>query len=128
MISIPVNDNNGKEAVICEHFGHAPYFALVNTENGEISEIKFIVNPFEDHAPGQIPSFLNDNGAKVIIARGMGGRAKDFFAGFGIETVTGANGNVGEIVKKYLSGALTSKEYTPEDKMHHHDDGHNCNH
>jgi len=128
MITIPVNDNTGKSSTVCEHFGHAPYFAFIKTEGKNIEEINFLKNPFEDHAPGQIPSFLNDNGTKVIIARGMGGRAKDFFKNFGIDVVTGATGSIEEIMNLYLNSDLVSKDYTPEDKLHHHGEGHDCNH
>lgn len=119
-IAIPVMNSDGLKSVISEHFGHAEYFAFVDVENKEIKNIEIEANPFEEHDPGQIPSYVNDKGANVLIARGMGGRAKTFFAQFGIDTVTGASGVLGEIITAYVNGNLGSVDYEPTDKHLHH--------
>ena len=91
-IAIPIIDNKGLESIISEHFGHAPYFAFVVTENREIVSHEIEANPFEDHQPGQIPEYVKSRGANVIITRGMGGRAKQFFDSLGVQAFTGADG------------------------------------
>ena len=51
--------------------------------------------------------YSNDQqGVKVMIAGGMGGRAIQFFQQFGIEPITGATGTVSEALDLYLSGRL----------------------
>lgn len=115
-IAVPVMSADGLNSIISEHFGHAPYFAFVEIDEKKIVNIEFEVNPFEDHAPGQIPSYINDKGGNVLIARGMGGRAKTFFEQFGIETVTGASGELGKIVNAYIENRISSVDYEPADK------------
>ena len=67
-----------------------------------------MTNPFyEAHGqPGQVPGFIRDQGAQVIIAGGMGQRAVGFFNEFGIEAVTGAAGKVDAVINAYLNGNL----------------------
>jgi len=120
MISIPVLTNDGLNSRICEHFGHTPFFAFVSIEKGEISLISVDENPFEHHGPGDIPQFLKEKGASVIISRGMGQRAKDFFDQLGIEVVTGASGTVQELTEAYIQKTLQSRDYTPSDHGEHH--------
>lgn len=119
-IAIPIIDNAGLESRISEHFGHAPYFAFVVAENGGILSHEIVANPFEEHQPGQIPDFVKSHDAHVIITRGMGGRAKQFFQAMGIEAITGAEGTVKEIVESYLKGKLQSRDYEPEGHGQHH--------
>ena len=107
-IAVAAEDDRGLESLVSAHFGRAPYYAVVEASGAEITSCRMVDNPFfTDHgSPGQVPSFVNDQGADVIIAGGMGGRAVGFFEQFSIEPVTGAVGTVGECVIKYLKGEL----------------------
>ena len=46
-IIIPVEDESGLEAHLAEHFGRAPYFALVDFENGKVTAVKTEANTSE---------------------------------------------------------------------------------
>jgi len=121
-IAIPVNENNGLKSTICEHFGHTPFFAFVDLDKEKIEKIDIVKNPFESHAPGEIPTFIKENKANIMVSRGMGGRAVSFFEQFGIKVIKGAYGSVEEIIKKMIEGNLMSIDsYEPPDKEHHHD-------
>jgi predicted Fe-Mo cluster-binding NifX family protein len=61
---------------------------------------------YGNHQPGQMPMFIRDLGANVILAGGMGPRAIDMFHGFGIEVATGAVGNIGKVLDAYLRGEV----------------------
>ena len=101
-IAIPVAMNR-----LSPHFGHAESFALINVDKnkGEIGEARFLTAP--DHQPGLLPAWLKQEGADLVIAGGMGMRAKDIFKQNGIEVVVGAGGGTPEeIVKAYLAGKL----------------------
>jgi ATP-binding protein involved in chromosome partitioning len=90
---------------LCMHFGHCEQFTLVDVEDGKILKVATQVPP--PHEPGVLPRWLHEQGATMIIAGGMGSRAKDFFTQFGIEVVTGAQGlSPEEIVLSYLRGSL----------------------
>ncbi len=43
------------------------------------------------HEPGLLPTWLQEQGADIIIAGGMGSRAQELFLGKGIHVVTGAS-------------------------------------
>jgi len=92
---------------LCLHFGHCEKFAIVevDVENKTITATDFLTPPM--HEPGVLPRWLNEQGAKVIIASGMGQRAHGLFAENGIEVVVGAPSETPEnIVSAYLAGTL----------------------
>jgi len=107
-IALAVEDTGGLDAVISQHFGRCPYYTLVEVNEDEITNVAIEKNPFyENHGqPGQVPNFINELGAQVMIAGGMGPKAIEFFGQFGIQVVTGASGKTGEAVKTFLAGQL----------------------
>ena len=79
-IAVTSENNNGLESTVAQHFGHAPFFIFVEVENGKVTSTQGVVNPFADgHAPGQMPGFIHEQKANVILSGGMGGRAIQFF-------------------------------------------------
>ena len=73
-IAITAENNNGLESTVAHHFGHAPYFILVDVENGEVTASQSVGNPFlNGHAPGQVPGFIKEQNADVMLSGGMGG-------------------------------------------------------
>ncbi len=107
-IAVAVDDDGGLNANVSAHFGRCPYYTIVEVENDSINLSYKVENPyFQAHgSPGQVPEFIRDQNADVIIAGGMGQRAVGFFDQFGIEAVTGASGKVETVVKAYLKGTL----------------------
>ncbi|HYN76236.1 MAG TPA: NifB/NifX family molybdenum-iron cluster-binding protein [Lamprocystis sp. (in: g-proteobacteria)] len=124
-IAITAETNDGLDSQVAQHFGHAPYFVLVDVEDGAALAARSIANPFaEDHQPGQIPDFIKQQEANVMLSGGMGGRAIEFFAQAGIKTATGASGTVRQSLEKYLGGTLTAVAPCNESEAHGHDHGH----
>jgi predicted Fe-Mo cluster-binding NifX family protein len=105
-VALPVDENLGLESPMSGHFGRAKYFAFVEVEGNEIKGVKVVPVPFEEHGPGDLPNFMRENGAEVVIVYGMGRKAMEYFKGFGIEVVTGAHGKVGEVVKAFIDQVL----------------------
>lgn len=116
-IAVASEGNQGLEAMISQHFGRCPYYILVDVEGGKIKEVKVADNPFygSHDIPGQVPGFIHGQGAQVIIAGGMGPQAIAFFNQFGIETVTGASGQVRDALNSYLGGRLSGAQSCQED-------------
>jgi predicted Fe-Mo cluster-binding NifX family protein len=111
-IAITAETNNGLDSVVAQHFGHAPYFVFVQVENNETTDVQGLANPFaEAHQPGQIPGFIQQQQAHVILSGGMGGRAIQFFEQAGIQAVTGASGTARQALEHYFGGKL--KEAAP---------------
>lgn len=103
-IAIPMADGR-----LCMHFGHCQQFALVQVDEAAktITATDYLTPP--PHEPGVLPRWLHQQGAQVIIAGGMGQRAKDLFAQSGIAVVVGAPAEaVEDIVAAYLAGTLES--------------------
>ena len=124
-IAVPIEEVNGLESRICEHFGRAPYFAIVTVE-GEEAKIDVYENPaLQDHRPGLLPEMLRSLGVEKLIARGVGRRAEILFNELGIEVIKGVSGTLGEALERFLEGTLTGNpDYEPEDKhgeCEHHD-------
>ena len=106
---------------VFEHFGRAPYYIIVeiDPEKKEIISVSALENPLiEEHMPEQIPALLAENKINVLIAMGVGRRARSFFEEYGISVITGAEGLIKDIIDKYLKGELRSIPYEPKEKWH----------
>jgi predicted Fe-Mo cluster-binding NifX family protein len=105
-IAIPLAD--GK---LSAHFGHCERFVLLDVDPAAktIRAREELVAP--PHEPGLLPRWLSERGATLIIAGGMGGRARQLFAQNGIEVVVGAPAEAPDaLVEAYLGGTLRSGE------------------
>jgi predicted Fe-Mo cluster-binding NifX family protein len=106
-IAVTAENNLGLESTVCEHFGHSPYFVLVDVDDGLVAGTSAVANPFYDnHQPGQVPAFIHSQNAGVIVSGGMGANAIAYFGQYGIEVATGATGTVRSAVEQYLRGEL----------------------
>lgn len=122
-IAITADTNNGLESIVAHHFGHAPYFILVDVEENNVKAVQGVANPFVNgHAPGQVPGFIKSQNADVMLSGGMGGRAIQFFEQVGIKAATGANGTVQQALENYLGGALEGAAPCDESVAHGHGD------
>src|SRR6056297_1960790 len=92
---------------VAQHFGRCEKYTLIEVNDGEIVNKEIVANP--GHEPGVLPKYLNEQGVNVILAGGMGRRAKDLFNQNGIKAIIGVNGLVDDAVKSYLAGELESK-------------------
>lgn len=123
-LAIPVLQDNGRLSQISEHFGRAPFFAIVTANSAGQWNVQIERNPAAaDHMPGQVPQYIISKGVDILITRGIGGRAIQHFENSGIKVIRGAEGTLEEIVNQYLAGKLTDKDYQVSEK-HHHDHGH----
>ena len=89
------------------HFGHGETFALIDVDPDEKKILNREDVPAPPHQPGLLPAWLADHAASMIIAGGMGQRARAIFSQYGIEVVVGApSESPEEIVTAYLEGTL----------------------
>ena len=124
-IAISVQTSNGLESIVAQHFGRCPFFAIVDVEGKEIKAVKIIDNPFfSGHQVGQVPSFIRDQKAAVMLSGGMGGRAIQFFKDFEIGVSTGASGTILQTVEMYLDGGLNEAAPCAESIEHGHGGDH----
>ena len=93
---------------VCAHFGRAPQFTFLTIEDNKIIDKEILPNP--GHSVGSIPQFVSEQGAKCMIAGGMGSRAVQFFSQFGIDVIVGISGKIDDVIKKILDGTLKGGE------------------
>ena len=100
-------------AVPCEngsvsaHFGHAPEFAFFDVDpNAREIRDKTTGTP-PAHEPGALPAWLVEQHVHVVLAGGMGGRARSLLEQVGVEVVVGVSaGAPRAAVEDYLRGGL----------------------
>jgi len=120
-IAISSEDNRGLDSVVSPHFGRCPYFVLIDVEGREVCAVNAVENPYYgNHQPGQVPGFIHQQEANVMLAGGMGGRAIQFFQQLGIQAATGATGTVRMSLERYLGGGLTEAEPCASSEAHQH--------
>ncbi len=103
-MKIAIPTSNG---LLCPHFGHCDEFTIVDVDadGATVTGSRTLAAPA--HEPGLLPRWLRENGADVVIAGGMGGRAQALFAESGVKVCVGAPvAAPAEIVKAYLNGTL----------------------
>ena len=119
-IAVSASENSGLDSTISPHFGRCPFFVLVDVE-AEVEAVQTVANPYYGHhQPGQVPGFIHEQGAAVMLTGGMGGRALGFFEQHGIQAVTGASGTVRQAVEQFLDGTLEGSGPCRESVEHSH--------
>jgi len=80
-IVVPVVDESGLDARLSEHFGRAPYFAVIDLdENGSISSQRTVSNMSEHFGgTGRPPDRILRLRPNALITYGMGPRALAIF-------------------------------------------------
>jgi ATP-binding protein involved in chromosome partitioning len=107
-MKIAIPTSNG---VLCMHFGHCDEFAIIETDNGKINDIRMVQPP--PHEPGLLPRWLGEMEVELVIAGGMGMRAQKLFSDAGVEVLTGAPAQKPEqVVTDYLNGTLVTGKNT----------------
>lgn len=104
-IAIPVADDR-----LCMHFGHCEQFVFIEVDGDrQIAGTSSMVPP--PHEPGVLPRWLSGLGVNLVIAGGMGARARQLFDEHGIEVVVGAPAeHPRTIALAWLRGTLNTGE------------------
>jgi predicted Fe-Mo cluster-binding NifX family protein len=108
--------------MVTEHFGHCEEFIIFETKGRDIVKKETIKNP--GHRPGFLPNFLNDFGVEVVISGGMGSGAIEIFNEKGIKVITGAKGDVQDVIISFVNGTLASTGSVCHEHQHHDECGH----
>ncbi|MGM5484602.1 MAG: NifB/NifX family molybdenum-iron cluster-binding protein [Nanobdellota archaeon] len=107
IIAFAVQENKGIDSTLARHFGRCPYYIFIDSENEGIKDIKTKENPFlANHNPGDVPKFISENRADVMIAGGMGPKAISWFNDLGINTITTTPKKIDDLLDDYFKGNL----------------------
>ena len=121
-VVVPVGDQKGLDACLAQHFGRAPYYAIVDLdENGNVSNVKTVPNTGE-HFGGTADahSQLLELKPNAIVAYGMGPRGLNSFQSAGISVLQATANTVAEVVNAYKEDKLPDLTKGCEHAHHHH--------
>jgi len=121
-IVIPVDDKSGIDAQLSQHFGQAPYFAVVDLdENNTITNITTEINQGE-HAGGQghPHEHLIVLKPNVFVVHGMGPGCLMSLRNAGLTVLKATGNTVKEIIDQFRQGQLPQLEGGCQ-HSHHHD-------
>lgn len=107
-IVIPVLDDSGLDAQLSEHFGRAPYFAVIDlNENGRISSQKTVPNTSEHFGgTGRPPDRILEFHPSALITYGMGPRALSIFQNARVAVLRANTSTVKGVVEAYNKDEL----------------------
>jgi len=102
-IAIPVEDANGLNARLSQHFGRAPYFAVVELdENGKVLNLQMVPNKSEHFGGmGKPPEILKGLRPNAVITYGMGPRALNMFQSTNIAVLQTNKYFVKDVIEAY---------------------------
>jgi predicted Fe-Mo cluster-binding NifX family protein len=106
-IVIPAEDGNGLNARLSEHFGRAPYFIIVELEDGNISNVQVVPNESEHFGGfGRPPDRILQLRPNAVITYGMGPRALSIFQEARIAVLKANADTVKDVVEAYKQDKL----------------------
>jgi len=120
-IVIPVASQDGLNAHLAEHFGRAPYFAVVDlNDNGAVANVRTVSNvPHNTGRTGQPHDVVLGLKPNAIIAYGMGHRGISSFQSVGIAVLRANANTVSEVIAAYRENRLQELTEGCHDARHH---------
>jgi predicted Fe-Mo cluster-binding NifX family protein len=101
-IAIPISGGQ-----ISRHFGHSEEFLFADADMEKHEVVKSQVEKAPEHVPGFLPRWLKDRYVDVVIAFGMGNRARDLLTASSVQVVTGiSTSDPAATLTDFLSGNL----------------------
>jgi predicted Fe-Mo cluster-binding NifX family protein len=119
-VIVPTIGQEGLNATLAEHFGRAPYFAVVDlNDEGDVVNVKTVPNVGE-HAGGM--GYTHDHilglQPNAIVVYGMGPRGLNTFQSAGVAVLKANANTVGEVIAAYKDDKL--QELTEGCQHAHH--------
>jgi predicted Fe-Mo cluster-binding NifX family protein len=92
---------------LSQHFGHSEQFLFVDADMEQRKVLGQNIETAPAHAPGLLPVWLAERRVNIVIAAGLGARARDLLAANSVEVLTGISAVDPEVlVSDYLNGRL----------------------
>ncbi len=107
-VVVPVERCEGLKSVIAEHFGRAPFFAVVELgDDGAVKDIRMTENTGE-HRGGSmsVESLIGGLKPDAVIVKGMGPRGLSAFQSQGVAVFTGEAATVEGLIQALAQGQL----------------------
>ena len=107
-IVIPVSDENGLDSVLSQHFGRAPFYAIIDLdENGKIIGNGTIANTSEHFGGvGLPPDRIMQLKPKALVTYGLGSKALQMFQAGSVAVLRTEANTVKDVVAAYNNNEL----------------------
>jgi predicted Fe-Mo cluster-binding NifX family protein len=118
---VPAEDNKGTDAQVAIHFGRAPFFTMVEMQDGKVVNTKIVPNAGEHFGgQGHPHEKLLSLKPNVIVAQGMGIGGLQSFRNAGIKVLQTGAGTVKDVVESFQKGKLPELTAGCQHAQHHH--------
>ncbi len=117
-VCVPTMGPAGMEEYICQHFGRAPTFTIVDLESGDVNVLPNV----SEHMGGVgLPTeTIFAAGVRVMIVGGLGPKAVQAFSQAGVDVFVGATGTVKDAIDDWRGEMLTRADLDNACKDHKH--------
>lgn len=107
-IVIPVEDDSVLNAQLAQHFGRAPFYAVISLdENGQVTNVETVKNVGEHFGgEGHMHDHILELKPDAIITHGIGPRGLSGFQNMRIAVLKANSDTVKEVINAYKKGAL----------------------
>ena len=104
-ICIPIEEDKGLQSQVCAHFGSAPAFMIVDTDN---KSCRTIPNRNQHHSHGMCTPLASIQGENIdgMVVGGIGMGALNKLQAAGIQVYRSAHSTVAETLDAFKAGAL----------------------
>ena len=120
-IVVPVSDDRGIDAQLSQHFGRAPFFAIIDLdEEGHVIGQGTIANTSEHFGGvGLPPDRILQLKPKALITYGLGPKALRVFQNAGVAVLRTEVNTVREVVRAYNNNELQELTHGCHQAHHH---------
>ena len=104
-VAVPTLGESGLEEKVSSHFGRAPTFTIIDTDQNEVE----VISNQSEHmgGSGKPPEQMAEHDVEVMVCNNLGAKAVNMFERYGIEVYCGSNEEtVKEIMEKWGEGEL----------------------
>lgn len=117
----PISEFDQEYSIIADHFGRAPFFAVVEvSEDGRIISVEAKENTSEHFGgTGYPPEIIAGFNPDFMVVKGMGPRAINMFQERGIRVFMCDAISIAEAVKLFMKGKLGDAEPCEEHRHGH---------
>ena len=117
-VCIPTMGSSGMDEALCQHFGRAPTFTVIDLDTGKV---KILRNVSEHMGGSGIPAeTILAEGVQVMIVGGLGPKAVSAFSQAGVDVFVGASGTVKDAIEDWRADMLTRADLENACKDHKH--------
>ncbi|MHC1689087.1 MAG: NifB/NifX family molybdenum-iron cluster-binding protein [Methanothrix sp.] len=117
-VCIPTMGDCGMDEALCQHFGRAPTFTIIDVDTGTV---QVLPNVSEHMGGSGLPTeTIFAEGVHVMIVGGLGPKAVSAFSQAGVDVFVGATGTVKDAIEDWRADMLTRANLENACKDHKH--------